>query len=519
MQVAEILAQSARTHPDRMAACFDGSWKSYGELFDAAQRFAGALVAHGVRTGERVAILWENSFDYIIAHFGALLAGAVEVSLNTDLKDPQLLELIDDCEAVALVASGKLRRRWATIVTIAPSLRLLVTDAAAFDTSSLSCDVKCLSLQDAASFAQKAGASGNRQDDDLASIVYTSGSTGRPKGVMLSHRNLVSNTASIVEYLGLTPTDRMMVVLPFHYIYGRSLLYTHFYSGGSVVIDNRFAYPSVILEAMEEHQVTCFAGVPSTFSILMRKTDAARRHFSSLRLITQAGGSMAPALQGEVAAAFSPAVLFVMYGSTETSPRMTYLHPGLLESKRGSIGQGIPGVEVMVSDPDGSRQPPGVTGEIIARGPNIMLGYWKDPGATAKVIRNGYYLTGDLGYADDEGYIFLTGRARDLIKVGGNRVSALEVEHQIMTLEGVLETAVIGVPDQILGEAIKAFVVAHNGSLTESTLRQHLQHRLPTYGQPKIIEFCRDLPKNDAGKILKAKLPSFRPDPSGGSSL
>ena len=263
---------------------------------------------------------------------------------------------------------------------------------------------------------------------------------------MLSHQNLVSNMRSIAEYLGLLPSDRMMVVLPFHYIYGRSLLYTHFLSGGSLVIDNRFAFPVAVLNTMEEQKVTCFAGVPSTFSILLRKTDVGKRRFPHLRLVTQAGGPMAPVLQEEVVRTFRPAKLYIMYGSTEAAPRLTYLDPDLLPRKLGSIGRAIPNVEVIVADENGNRLPPGTTGEVVARGANIMLGYWKDPNGTAAVLRHGYYFTGDLGYEDADGCIFLTGRAREIIKAGGNRVSAKEIEEQIMEIAEVVEVAVIGVP-------------------------------------------------------------------------
>jgi acyl-CoA synthetase (AMP-forming)/AMP-acid ligase II len=307
----------------------------------------------------------------------------------------------------------------------------------------------------------------------------------------------------------------MMVVLPFHYIYGRSLLYTHFVSGGSIVIDNRFAYPAAVLKTMEEQEVTCFAGVPSTYSILLRKTDAARRRFSRLRLLTQAGGAMAPALQKEVVEAFKPAQLWIMYGSTEAAPRLTFLEPELLPQKWGSIGRAVPGVEVVVVDERGIPLSRGVTGEIAARGDNIMPGYWKDPEGTEKVFRNGYYLTGDLGYEDEDGCLFLTGRARDIIKVGGNRVSAREIEERILEIPEVVEAAVIGIPDEILGEALKAYVVVLENAISIDTIRDHLKRCLPSYKHPGKLELLKVLPKNQAGKILKEELRKRPATPPG----
>lgn len=506
MLIPDILHRAAAAHPDRPAAWFEGSWRTYGELSLAAHRFAALLQAEGIQPGDRVALLLDNSFDYIIAHFGALTAGAVEVSLNTDLKFPDLQTLLNDCEAVALVVGKKYIRPCAAILNDLPNVRLLATDLPVEQVGATPPWLKLCPLQPPVDEAPPAPVCPRRIDLDLASIVYTSGSTGRPKGVMLSQLNLVSNMHSIVEYLHLRPEDRMLVVLPFHYIYGRSLLYTHFLSGGSIVIDNRFAFPVAVLKTMEEQAVTCFAGVPSTFSILLRKTDVAKRKFPHLRLITQAGGPMAPALQKEVVEVFSPAKLCVMYGSTEAAPRITFLDPELLPKKWGSIGRAIPNVEVIIADERGNPVPRGTAGELAARGSNIMLGYWKDHEGTASVLRNGYYFTGDLGHEDEDGCIFLTGRARDIIKAGGNRVSAKEIEEHILELTEIVEVAVIGVPDEILGEAIKAFVVVRDVTLTAQHVREHLQKKLPSFKLPKHIEFTASLPKNQAGKILKAAL-------------
>lgn len=506
MLIADILLATARDRGDQPAVWFENRWKTYGELGTAARALAGFWMAKGMQPGDRVAILLDNSFDYVTAHFGTLAAGAVEVSLNTDLAADSLKSLLADCGATALVAGRKFLRQWKDIVVALPALRIVVTDLEAEQFPPMPAGVEIHTLGSVQSAGSGAEIVARRSEQDLASIVYTSGSTGRPKGVMLSHRNLVSNTRSIVEYLGLQPGDRMMVVLPFHYIYGRSLLYTHFFSGGSIVLDNRFAFPSAILKTMEEQKVTCFAGVPSTFSILLRKTDVARRTFPELRLLTQAGGPMAPTLQQEVARTFPATRLFVMYGSTEAAPRLTYLAPELLARKTGSIGKGIPGVEVMVANEAGDHVARGTAGEIAARGPNIMLGYWNDPEGTAAVLRQGWYFTGDLGYEDEDGCLFITGRARDIIKAGGNRVSAKDVEEKILELPEVVEVAVIGVADEILGEAIKAFVVVHGAELTEAQVRAHLQRRLASFAQPKFIEFTASLPKSQAGKILKAVL-------------
>jgi long-chain acyl-CoA synthetase len=506
MLVQAILERSARDHPDKPAVWFENAWKTYGDINREADLVAAFLVESGVQRGDRVAILLENSFDYLCAHFGALKAGAVDVSLNTELTSKGLHQLLLDCEAKVFIAGSKFLRQWSGIMEGLPALKHLLIDRARGKPPTECPGVRMHYLTDVLRGNWHPVRPAPQIDIDLASIIYTSGSTGEPKGVMLSHLNLTSNTQSIVEYLGLRESDRMMVVLPFYYIYGRSLLYSHFLSGGSLVIDNRFAFPVTVLNSMRDLEVTAFAGVPSTFSILLNKSDLRTRTFPGLRFVTQAGGGMAPALQKEVAEVFRPAQLFVMYGSTEASPRLTYVEPTVLPGKWGSIGRAIPNVEVIVADEHGNRLAPGVQGEIAARGSNIMMGYWKSPGATAEVLRNGYYYTGDLGYEDQDGYIFLTGRARDIIKAGGNRVSSKEIEDALLEIPGVVEAAVIGVPDEILGEAIKAFVVRCNSTLTEEEVKSHVQRKLPVFKHPKWVQFCDNLPKNQSGKILKTVL-------------
>jgi acyl-CoA synthetase (AMP-forming)/AMP-acid ligase II len=516
MLVGEILENSARNHPHRPAAWFNGAWKTYEEVNRAADAVATYLTALGVQPGERVAVLLENSFDYISAHFGVLKTGAVDVSLNTELKADGLREQLVDCEATVLIAGMKQYRNWEGILDRLPALKHLIMDRSPPGTLSATPQVQIHLLPDILQSEVMPAPAPRRIDIDLASIVYTSGVTGRPKGVMLSHLNLVSNTRSIVQYLDLRPDDRALVVLPFYYVYGRSLLYSHFLSAGALVLDNRFAFPAKVLDTMQEQEVTAFAGVPSTFSILLNKSDVRSRKFPGLRLVTQAGGGMAPAVQKEAAEVFHPASLCIMYGSTEAAPRLTFVEPEMLPRKWGSIGQAIPNVEVIVADEQGHRCPPGVIGEIAARGSNIMMGYWKDPEGTAQVLRNGYYYTGDLGYADEDGYIFLTGRSRDIIKAGGNRVSAKEIEDVISEIPGVLETAVIGVPDEILGEAIKAFVVPSDPALSNDNVKEHLARRLPTFKHPKWLEFRDNLPKNQSGKILKAALREAATHPTPG---
>ena len=507
MQVHHFLEKSALEFPDKPAVWYRNRWMTYRDIDSSANKVAHFLLECGVQRGDRVALLWENSFEYIIAYYAILKAGAVTVELNTELIAEDIAYLIQDSGAKGIIVQKKFSRVFEKAIEQSTALQFVLTDEEKSH-AWLNERRRVASWKEVEKNYPDENPQVRSIDIDLASIVYTSGSTGKPKGVMLTHLNIVTNTRSIVEYLHLTPDDRIMVILPFFYVYGKSLLNTHFYVGGSVVIDNRFTFPNAVLETMQKTQCTGFAGVPSTFSILLNKSAVRKYRFPHLRYLTQAGGPMAPAVQKEVALTFYPAKLYIMYGATEASARLSYLDPHDLPRKWGSIGKAIPNVELFVADDEGRPLPPGQTGQIVARGANIMQGYWNDPEETRKVLRNGLYFTGDLGMMDEEGFLYVVGRAKDMIKVGANRISAKEVEEKLLEHPGIHEIAVIGVEDPILGEAIKAYIVPKPGyaDLNKKDILQFAREHLPAYKVPKYIEFMDALPKSAAGKILKTEL-------------
>ncbi len=289
---------------------------------------------------------------------------------------------------------------------------------------------------------------------DLAALMFTSGSTGAPKGVMISHRNIECNTRDIIAYLGLGPADRAMVVLPFHYCFGASLLHTHLMAGGSLVLNNDFKlFPETVLQEMQRTECTGLAGVPSTYQILLRKSRFRELEFPKLRWFQQAGGKLPNAFISEILESFPRVGYWLMYGQTEATARLSYLPPERLGDKLGSIGRGLPSTKIEVVRPDGTPLMPGSpdTGEIVATGDNIAGGYWNDPVETARFFKNGKLHTGDLARVDAEGFIFILEREREMIKSGGNRVSAKEVEDVIAELPGVVEVAVLGSLARIAG--------------------------------------------------------------------
>lgn len=480
---------------------------SYDDLEAGANRVAARLRDLGVGRGDRVGLLADNGRDYVAGFFGILKAGGCCVALNGANKPRTTAALLADSGAVGLVTTAaRAARDLPEIMPGAPRLSFVVTDRAnpAWD---LPTSVRVLDAGDvaAASGARVASEAGL---DDLCAILYTSGSTGLPRGATLRHRNLAANTRQILDYLHLTADDSVLCVLPFHYSFGNSLLMTHVAVGGRVVVDNRFAYPSSVVDNLERSRVSGFSGVPSTYAILAANTDFLRRPLADLRYLTQAGGGMTAALTRRLLDELPGHVrLFVMYGQTEASARLSYVPPERLREKLGSIGIPIPGVSLTIRDEQGRECAAGEVGEVVAAGENLMQGYWNDPAETALVLKGDGLHTGDLGRRDADGFIFLVDRIKNMIKVGANRVSPREIEDVIAEVAGVAEVCVAGVPDELLGEAVEAFVVIAPGAVVAAErVLAHCRQQLALYKVPRAVHFRDILPRSAAGKVLRSEL-------------
>jgi long-chain acyl-CoA synthetase len=338
--------------------------------------------------------------------------------------------------------------------------------------------------------------------EDTAVIIFTSGSTGTKKGVMLTHKNLIANTGSIIEYLGLNETDRMCVVLPFFYCYGASLLHTHLRVGGSIVL-NQKPFLSSVISDIDFFKCTGFAGVPSTYQILINKTRFLQQEYPSLRYLTQAGGRLPDKYIKLLADHFPGKKVYIMYGATEATARLSYLPPELITAKMGSIGKGIPGVTLAVLNHDMQAVKPSEIGEIVARGDNIMKGYYNDTEGTQEVLKNGWLYTGDLATVDDDGFIYVVGRSKNIIKSGGYRISPHEIENEILSFEKFRGCIVFGMPDEIMGEAVVAVIQAP-GTMDQHALSQeiisHCARKFPSYKVPRKIFFVDEFPLNPSGK-------------------
>jgi acyl-CoA synthetase (AMP-forming)/AMP-acid ligase II len=349
-------------------------------------------------------------------------------------------------------------------------------------------------------------------DIDLAAIIYTSGSTGEPKGVMLTHRNMLTACTSIAAYLEVREDEVILGVLPLSFDYGLYQMIMAFRQGARLVLERSFTYPAQVLKLMVEERVTGFPGVPTIFAILAGMKTLRDYDLSQIRYVTNTAAALPLKHILALKELFPGARIFSMYGLTECK-RCTYLPPEDLDRKPGSVGIAIPNTEMWIVDEDGRKVPPNTMGELVIRGATVMKGYWEKPEATARMLRPGplpgeqVLYTGDYCRMDDEGYLYFVGRADDVFKSGGEKVAPKEIEAVLYDIPGIKEAAVIGVPDDLLGRAVKAFVVLEQGvSLSEKEVRRLCQEKLENFFVPRHIEFVSGLPRTDTGKIKKTEL-------------
>lgn len=477
-------------------AMVDGEQRiTYAGFWQASNAFAAWLRDDGLQRGDRVALILPNSIGTAVALYGIWLAGGIAVPLNAQARARDLAPWLTHAGATRVIhveghadALAAMDASDANIRRIGLQLlRDLTTLPRNVDDDVHAGDVPELS--------------------DAALIVYTSGTTGAPKGVTLSHANLASNAAAVVSYLGLGTGDSVLSILPFYYVYGASVLHTHLVSGACVHLAENLLFPHLIVEYLQQQDITGFSGVPSTFALLLDRVALADYPLPRLRYLTQAGGAMGSTLTGRLRTALPRQALFVMYGQTEATSRLTWLPPERLDDKAGSVGIPIDGVRLRIVREDGTPADPGETGQVHAQGPGTMLGYWRDPEATARTLHDGWLATGDIGHLDDDGFLFLEGRRSDMIKTGAHRVYPGDIEEAIAELQGVSGVAVVGVDDDTLGQVVKAYVVADPVQPPSvDAIKRHCRARLAAYKIPRQIEFIATLPLTASGKIRRAAL-------------
>jgi long-chain acyl-CoA synthetase len=509
MLLHHLLERTVARTPMQEALVFEGQRFSYAEINLQADTLAAMLQRRGVQAGDRVATLLDNSVPAVISLWATLKCGAVFMPINPLTKRDKLAYLLNDARASVLITHAAL------LPEVAAALAQNTSVHTAWVVGPMETpkkpDPRCAAMPD---LQVEGGALQpvHSIDQDLAAIIYTSGSTGEPKGVMLSHLNMRSAARSVSSYLELKGGDRMLCALPLAFDYGLYQVLMAARVGATVVLERSFAFPVKVLEVMVRERVTVFAGVPTMFALLMNLKSAAATHLPHLRLITNTAAALSQHHIQRLRALFPQALLYSMYGLTECK-RVTYLPPDQLDIRPTSVGRGMPNEEVWLIDEAGQRLPHGSTGELVIRGSHVMRGYWDKPTATAERLHidpiTGHTVlhSGDIFRTDLEGYLYFVARQDDIIKSRGEKVSPREVENVLYGLDGVLEAAVIGVPDALLGEAVKAFIALQAGAkLTEREVLRHCAGRLESFMVPKSVMFVDELPKTDTGKIKKAGL-------------
>lgn len=504
MLVQDFLEHSADRLPNKVALVCDGQRLTYAEIEAQANRLANALAAQGLQRGDRVVLYLPNCVELAISIFAVLKAGGIFVPINPSTKYDKCAYILNHCQARVLITSGKQAEIAQKLANEVPSLKAIILTAPIVDV-----DFTVLSYDAIQADYPETRPLQLNIDVDLACLIYTSGSTGDPKGVMSAHSNMVFAASSIIRYLGNVESDIVIGLSPLSFDYGLYQLLMVFKFGGTLILEKGFTFPVAILKRMEEEQVTGFPGVPTMFTMLL-KMDLSPYNLSSLRYLTNTAAALPPAHILEIRAKFPQATLFSMYGLTETK-RTLYLPPDQLDSRPGSVGIAIPGTEVWLEDETGQRLGANQVGELVVRGRHVMRGYWNDPERTAARFRPGSLpgeqicYTGDLFRQDEAGFFYFVARKDDVIKSRGEKVAPKEVENILYGLAGVREAAVIGIPDPILGQAVKAFVVAEAG-VTEADILRHCRTHLEDFMVPKFVELRAELPKTPTGKIKKTDL-------------
>ena len=499
-----ILQETASAAPDKPAAIYPGGSLSYGELDVLSSRLAGGLMASGICPGDPVGLQLPNIPQFLIAYFGILKAGGVVVPLNVLLRAPETEFHLRDCAARALIT-------WQGILDEAAKG---AASAGVSEVYAAGASPPSTSPAGAVPFERllaSAPADGTRlaprEPADTAVILYTSGTTGRPKGAELTHMQLYMNADIPGRLFGVGPADIVITTLPLFHVFGlSSILNICVRFGCTMSLIPRFD-PAAVLEAIQRDRATIFDGVPTMFIALLTHPELGLYDVSSLRVAISGGASIPAPVLDAFEARFGVPIL-EGYGLTETASTVTF-NTSVSDRRVYSVGKPIWGTQTEVWDKNGNALPPGKNnvGEVVTRGLHVMKGYLNNPEATADAFAGGWLHTGDLGYFDEDGFLFIVGRTKELIIRAGYNVYPAEVEDVLHSHPAIAEAAVIGVPDERFGEEVMAVVVPRpDASVTAPELITYCKERMAAYKYPRVIEFRAELPKNTLGKVLKAEL-------------
>jgi len=514
----EALLRSALRFPEKTAIISRGKEYSYEEFLVAAERLACHLVTQGVKRGDRVAIMMHNSWQTAVSIYATSLAGAVFLAINVQTKAGKLNYILNDSGAVVLLSESILIEEIEAALSPRTMVNMLILTGEKVKKS----HARSLNIY---SFEQIID---NRSivfplpkviPNDLAALIYTSGSTGFPKGVMMTHQSMVFTSWSLIEYLRLDAEDRIMLLLPLAFDYGLYQLIMSVTLGATLIVELSFTFQASIYESIRKNLPTVFPGVPTIYAMMIASNKESGITFPCVRRVTNTAAALPREFIPGLKKIFPEALIFPMYGLTECK-RVCYLEPELVDSKPGSVGKAIPGTEVYLLSPDGAPVPAGQRGILHVRGPHVMLGYWHQEELTGQMLKSGelpgerVLCTNDWFIMDEDGFLYFQGRNDDIIKTRGEKVSPLEVENVIYQLDEVREAAVIGIPDELLGESIVAFVSVYPGmTINEGKVFKACQEQLELFMVPSVVHLQNELPKSANGKIDKRALKTIYSSP------
>lgn len=507
-----LIRESAKRNPGKEALVHGDERLTYGQVARRVAGLATALRSGLIERGDRVGIYLEASVPQVISIFGISQAEGVYVPINALLHAEQVAHIARDCRMKGLITTRAKLAEMAEAIPEIPSLQFLILTGEAPASSSTS-QPAFYQFDDMCAAEPPTFWRENSIEKDLAAILYTSGSTGKPKGVMLSHGNVVAGSRIVSTYLGISEQERILAVLPFSFDAGMNQLMTAFERGGTLVLIN-FVFAREIVQMLIKERITGLAGVPTLWSLLAQPNSTLdRQPLPHLRYITNTGGRMPQAVLKVLRQVLPGTTVFLMYGLTEAF-RSTYLPPEDLDKRPTSIGKAIPDTEILVLSENGEVCKPGEVGELVHRGPTVSLGYWNRPEETARALRPNPLLppemgdcervcySGDLVQTDEEGFLYFVGRRDTMIKSSGFRISPTEVEEVLFQTGKLLGAAVIGIPDDVLGQTIKAFVVPRDGNVLDvDSILATCAEKMPRYMVPKAIEVLTELPKTSSGKV------------------
>jgi acyl-CoA synthetase (AMP-forming)/AMP-acid ligase II len=489
-----VLAHHATAHPDRALTIFEGETTTYGQMAERSAALAAGFAAHGIGRRDVVALLSHNCPEMLETIFAANHVGAIAMPINWRLAGPEVRYILEHSQAKALVTDD----------AMAP----LGDEAAAGLDVLRARTTRLVELRDPARATVHAPCG----PDDLHRLMYTSGTTGRPKGVMLSHANLAwKNLAHLVEF-GFTSDDLGLACGPLYHVGALDLTTTTLIAAGATVVVHRQFDAAAVVDELERSRVTTVWLAPAMVNAIMALPGVEQRDLSSVRVIVNGGEKMPIPLIERIQRTFPSAWFADAYGLTETVSGDTFLDRGSIIAKLGSVGRPCLHLELDVWDEEGRSVAPGEKGEIVLRGPKVFQGYWRDPEATERAFAGGWFHTGDIGVRDEEGYLWIVDRLKDMILSGGENIAGSEVERVLYEHPAVLEAAVVGQPDPRWGEVPVAFVVLREGAAaTAEELVEHCRGQLAKFKVPKAVTFLEALPRNPSGKVLKRELRGSEP--------